>query len=277
MNEKSAVNGNPQFAEVGNAARPGATMKDADDHSDLAPVVDRAELMAAKARVVAAVDDARRRIERDLHDGLQQRLVSLCLRARQAEASLTHEQQELKSELARIADGLMDALENVREISRGIHPAVLSEFGLGPAVKALARRSPVPVRLLVSVEGRLSNPVEVGVYYIICEALTNVAKHSKATFVDVSIEQCGRVLEVSVHDDGVGGARESGPGLTGLTDRVDALAGTMRLVSPPGCGTRLRVRLPIRPGSGRGREGGKSGEAMQQVDDGDRIVIATGH
>ena len=153
----------------------------------------------------------------------------------------------------------------------------MSEFGLGPAVKGLARRSPVPVNMHVGVQARLPNPVEVGVYYIICEALANVAKHSKATVVNVSIEQCGHVLQVSVHDDGVGGARVSGPGLSGLTDRVDALAGMMRLVSPPGCGTRLLVRLPIRPGSGPSWVGDMPREATQPGGDGDRTAITIGH
>jgi Histidine kinase len=194
------------------------------DYPDAAPPADyRAELAVAKARIVAAADEARRSIDRDLHDGLQQRLVSLALEARQAEASVPGGQQELKSELARIADGLAEALDNIREIARGIHPAVLSEYGLGAAVKTLARRSPVPVRLHLAVEGRLAGPVEAGAYYIICEALTNVAKHARASVVDVAIAQCAHFLDLSVDDDGVGGATQTGPGLTGLSDRVDAL------------------------------------------------------
>ena len=203
---------------------------------------------AASARLIAAADDAKRRIERDLHDGLQQRLVSLGLRARLAEASVARDQQELKCELALIAEGLLETLETLREISRGIHPAILSERGLGPAVETLARRSLVPVTLHSSVEGRLPGRVEVGAYYIISEALANAAKHAKATAVDISVEQRGYVLDLSVRDDGIGGADGSGPGLTGLADRVNALAGTMQLVSPRGHGTLLRVRLPIRPG-----------------------------
>jgi signal transduction histidine kinase len=218
------------------------------DYPDAAPPADyRAELAAARARIVAAADEARRSIERDLHDGLQQRLVSLALEARQAEASVPAGQQELKAELVRIADGLAEALDSIREIARGIHPAILSEYGLGPAVKALVRRSPVPVRLHLAVEGRLAGPVEAGAYYIICEALTNAAKHARASVIDVAIAQCAHFLDLSVDDDGVGGAIQTGPGLTGLSDRVDALAGTMQLVSPPGCGTYLRVLLPIGP------------------------------
>jgi signal transduction histidine kinase len=153
-----------------------------------------------------------------------------------------------EGELARIADGLMEALEAVREISRGIHPGILSEAGLGPAVEALARNLPVPVSLQSSVDGRLPDRVEVGAYYIICEALANAAKHAQATAVNISVGHRGHALDLSVRDDGSGGADGSGPGLTGLADRVDALGGTMQLVSPRGGGTRLLVRLPNGPG-----------------------------
>ena len=178
------------------------------------------ELAAASARIIAAADEARRRIERDLHDGLQQRLVSLGLRARLAEELVSADQRELKGELARIADGLVEALEAVREISRGIHPAILSEAGLGPAIEGLARNSPVPVTLQSSVAGRLPDRVEVGAYYIICEALANAAKHAKATVITISVGHRGHALDLSVRDDGIGGADGSGPGLTGLADRA---------------------------------------------------------
>jgi len=206
----------------------------------------RPEPVATCARIVAAGDEVRRRIERDLHDGLQQRLVWLGLRARLAEASVPPDQRELKYELARIAEGLSEAMENLREISHGIHPAVLSERGLGAAVKALVRRSLVPVKLYFRVQGRLPYPVEVSAYYIVCEALTNVAKHAEASAVEVSVERLGDALDLSIQDNGVGGADASGAGLTGLMDRVAALAGTMQLVSPPGRGTRLDIKLPIR-------------------------------
>jgi signal transduction histidine kinase len=212
------------------------------------PAGSHADFAAVSARIIAAADEARRRIERDLHDGLQQRLVSLGLRAQLAQASVPADQRELNGELARIADGLAEALDTVREISRGIHPAILSEAGLGPAVEALARNSPVPVTLHSNVEGRLPNRVEVGAYYIISEALANAAKHAQATAVDISVGHRGHALDLSVRDDGSGGADGSGPGLTGLADRVHALAGTMQLVSPRGGGTRLRVRLPTGPG-----------------------------
>jgi signal transduction histidine kinase len=223
--------------------RNGAT--DADSHLEPAAAGScRAEDVAVRARIIAAADDARRRIERDLHDGVHQQLVCLGLRVRLAEASIPHGHEELKCQLARIAEGLREALENVREISRGVHPAILSQCGLGPAVKALARRSPVPVRLRAEINGRLPDPVEIGAYYILDEALANAAKHANATVVDISIEQRGQFLTLAVQDDGVGGADPNGPGLTGLADRIDALAGTMQLLSPPGRGTRLFVTLP---------------------------------
>jgi signal transduction histidine kinase len=137
-------------------------------------------------------------------------------------------------------------MENLREISSGIHPAVLSQRGLEAAVEALARRSLVPVTLDVRVAGRLPDPIEVSAYYIVCESLTNVAKHAKASFVEVSLERLGDYLDLSIRDNGVGGANGSGAGLAGLMDRVAALAGTMQLVSPPGRGTRLHIKLPIR-------------------------------
>ncbi len=203
------------------------------------------ELAASKARIVAAADEARRRIERDLHDGLQQRLVSLGLEVRLAEASVPTQDQELKQELARIVEGLMDVLDNLREISRGIHPAILSERGLGPAIRALARRSPVPVELDTRLGDRFPDPVEIGAYYVVSEALANVAKHAKAKLIRVSVDLRHGFLAVSIQDDGVGGADANGSGLTGLAERVEALGGTMQLVSPPGSGTVIHVELPI--------------------------------
>ena len=208
---------------------------------ELARVIEQG---AARARTMAAVDDTRRRIERDLHDGLQQRLVALGLQVRAAEVSVPPAAAELKWELARVADGLMDVLRDVREISRGIHPAILSERGLEPAVKALARRSPVPVDLTVRVAGRLPDHVELGAYYIVSEALANVAKHANAEMVMVSVEADRGVLSLSVRDDGVGGADPDGSGLTGLRERAEALGGTLKLTSPPGRGTSVDVRLP---------------------------------
>ena len=208
---------------------------------ELARVIEQG---AARARAMAAVDDTRRRIERDLHDGLQQRLVTLGLHVRAAEVSVRPADRELKWELAQVAEGLMDMLRDVREIARGIHPAILSERGLGPAVKALARRSPVPVELTVRVTGRLPDRVELGAYYIVSEALANVAKHANAETVMVSVEAGRGVLSLWVRDDGVGGADPDGSGLAGLRERAEALGGTVRLTSPPGRGTSVDVRLP---------------------------------
>jgi signal transduction histidine kinase len=227
------------------AAPPWSGVTGADSHLEPAsPGSCRAEFAAVRTRIIAAADDAKRRIERDLHDGLQQQLVCLGLRVRLAEASIPPGHEELKCELASIAEGLGEALENVREISRGLHPAILSQYGLGPAVKALARRSPVPVRLRAEITGRLPDRVEIGAYYIVGEALANAAKHANASVVDISIEHRGQFLTLAVRDDGVGGADPNGPGLAGLTDRIDALAGTMQLLSPPGRGTHLFVNLP---------------------------------
>lgn len=234
-----------EYQDSVRAAPPWSGATDADRHLEPASAgSSRAEFAAVRARIIAAADDARRRIARDLHDGLQQQLVCLGLRVRMAEESIPHGHEDLQCELARIAEGLREALENVREISRGLHPAILSQCGLGPAVKALACRSPVPVRLHAEINGRLPDPVETGAYYIVSEALANAAKHANASVVDISIEHRGQFLTLAVEDDGGGGADGNGPGLAGLTDRIDALAGTMQLLSPPGRGTHLFVNLP---------------------------------
>jgi signal transduction histidine kinase len=206
----------------------------------------REELAASRARIVAAGDQARRRIERDLHDGTQQRLVSLVLHLRAAEAAVPPERPELQAQLTQIVDGLAAALEELRELSRGIHPAILSEGGLGPALKALARRSPVPVELEVDTPARLPEPVEVAAYYVVSEALANAAKHAQASVTWVEARARDGSLHLSVRDDGVGGATPGGgSGLVGLTDRVEALGGTITLDSPAGQGTRLQIDLPI--------------------------------
>ena len=209
----------------------------------------REELAASRTRVVAAADQARRRIERDLHDGTQQRLVSLVLDLRAAQAAVP---PELRAQLARVADGLTGALEDLRELSRGIHPAILSEGGLAPALKALARRSAVPVELEVEVPARLAEPVEVAAYYVVSEALANTAKHAHASVIHVGVQADDDRLRLSVRDDGVGGATPGrGSGLVGLTDRVQALGGTITIHSPAGQGTRLQIDLPVqgRPSS----------------------------
>jgi signal transduction histidine kinase len=205
----------------------------------------RAELAASRARIVRSADEARRRIERDLHDGIQQRLVSLALDLRATQASVPAEHPELGAELDRIVAGLGDALDELRETSRGIHPAALSEGGLGPALKVLARRCAIPVEVDLGLETRLPEPVEVAAYYVVSEALTNAAKHSRASLAQVGVQAHDRHLHLSVRDNGVGGADPAlGSGLIGLTDRVQALGGTITIHSPTGEGTTLRIELP---------------------------------
>jgi signal transduction histidine kinase len=203
-------------------------------------------LTGSRARIVATADATRRRIERNLHDGAQQRLVSLALDLRAAEAAATG---DLVPELDRIATGLDDVLEELREIARGLHPAILAESGLHPALKTLARRSAVPVRLDIQIEGRLPEPVETAAYYTVAEALTNTAKHARATTADIEVAEGDGVLHLRVRDNGRGGADFSqGSGLVGLKDRAEALGGHLQLDSPPGAGTTLEIELPLKPG-----------------------------
>jgi signal transduction histidine kinase len=205
-----------------------------------------AQLSASRARIVAAADDARRRIERDLHDGAQQRLVSLGLQLRAAEASVPPEQHSLRAQISDIVSGLAGVSKDLQEISRGIHPAILSKGGLGPALKALARRSMVPVQLDLGVDPRLPESAEVAAYYVVAEALTNAAKHARASVVNVRVEAEDANLHLCIRDDGIGGAdSRKGSGLIGLTDRVEALGGQMDVSSPVGGGTSLLVRIPI--------------------------------
>ena len=208
----------------------------------------QAALAASRARIVTAADAARRRIERDLHDGAQQRLVSLGLQLRAAQAEVPPGADELTEQLDRVVEGLTGVLDELREIARGLHPAALAEGGLRPALRALARRSAVPVRLDVGIDGRLSDPVELAAYYVVAESLTNAAKHSRATVVDVEVWADEGTLHVVVRDDGRGGANATnGTGLAGLEDRVEALGGQLALYSPPGLGTALHVSLPLGP------------------------------
>ena len=206
------------------------------------------ELSASRARVVASADETRRRIERDLHDGAQQQFVTLALQLRAVQASVPPDQAKLADELDRVVTGLSDALDDLREFSRGIHPAILTEAGLRPALRALARRSRAPVGLDVRIEDRLPQRVEVTVYYIISEALTNAAKHADATAVHVNVDATGTAVRLAVRDDGVGGADPvRGSGLLGLYDRVQAAGGTITIRSPIGEGTELLAELPVRP------------------------------
>ncbi|MET7397772.1 DUF4118 domain-containing protein [Dactylosporangium sp. NPDC005572] len=209
----------------------------------------RTQLMESRARIVAAADDARRRVERDLHDGAQQRLVALSLDLRTAQAALPDGPDPVKALLSQTVEGLTGVFNDLREIARGIHPAILSEGGLGPALKTLARRSPVPVALNLHLDREMPDPVEVAAYYVVSEALTNAAKHARASAVCVEVEAGDAMLRILAQDDGVGGADPGkGSGMIGLQDRVETLGGSMEVVSPVGHGTTLLVKIPI--GSG---------------------------
>jgi len=213
----------------------------------LANAESSAELAASRQRIVAAADEARRRIERDLHDGIQQRLVSLGLELRTVQAAVSPQHGELEGGLSRISEGLARASDELREIARGIHPAVLSEGGLKPALSMLSRRSAVPVQLHLHADRRLPDRVEVAAYYVVSEALTNATKHAQASVVNVELDIHDSILQLAICDDGVGGADSSqGSGLIGLSDRVEALGGTLEVSSPPAGGTTLKIEIPLR-------------------------------
>jgi signal transduction histidine kinase len=206
----------------------------------------RAQLVASRGRVVAAGDEMRRRLERDLHDGAQQRLVSLALELRFAGETVPPDLPELRTVFAQAAEDLTEVLEELREISRGLHPAILAEGGLGPAMRTLARRSAVAVDLKIETEARYPATVEVATYYVVSEALTNTSKHANATHAEITLEERSDTLRLRIRDDGVGGAEpEGGSGLVGLHDRVEALGGSIDVISPVGHGTLIEVTLPI--------------------------------
>jgi signal transduction histidine kinase len=195
---------------------------------------------------VAAADEARRRFERDLHDGAQQQLVVLGLELRAAEACVPDELQPLRAQISRLVSTVAGVSAEVQEISRGIHPGFLSKGGLAPALKALARRSAIPVDLDLHVDRRLPDSVEVAAYYVLAEALTNAAKHARASVVEVCAQVEAPNLRLMIRDDGVGGAAVGkGSGLTGLIDRVEALGGHMTVSSQAGSGTSLLVNIPF--------------------------------
>jgi signal transduction histidine kinase len=214
--------------------------------ASIANTESRAELTASRARIVAAADETRRRLERDLHDGVQQRLISLALDMAIAESSTPRDLSDLRAQLSSMKEGLKDLVDDIRELSRGIHPAILSEGGLGPALKALIRRSVVPADCDIRIDTRFPESIEVAAYYVVCEALSNVAKHARASGVTVCVGNSDRTLTLSIRDDGVGGVDPArGSGLIGLEDRVRALGGTIKVVSPPGGGTELYATLPV--------------------------------
>jgi signal transduction histidine kinase len=206
----------------------------------------RGELAASRARIVAAADEARQRIERDLHDGAQQQLVSLVLELRAAQAIVPPELSNLDDELSRVVERLASVQDELREMGRGIHPAILTDVGLGGALKTLARRSPIPVKLDVRAHARLPEGVEVAAYYAVSEALTNAAKHAQASVVHVEVEAVDDALRLCVRDDGAGGADPArGSGLIGLRDRVETLGGSITVQSEAGAGTSVHVELPL--------------------------------
>ena len=211
--------------------------------------IDRArneELHASRRRIVEAADNARRKIERDLHDGAQQRLVALALEVRMAKARVAKDPSTAAEFLDRVGKELTEASADLRELARGIHPAVLTERGLAPAIDALVSRAPVPVEVLDVPQDRLPPATEATAYFTVAEALTNVAKYAEASHATVRMARENGVLAVEVRDDGKGGARATpGSGLSGLADRVGAADGTLSVTSPPGDGTVVRAELPL--------------------------------
>ena len=197
------------------------------------------------ARIVEAGDRERRRLERDLHDGAQQRLVSLSLRLGSLRRRLESGSEE-EQMLTAAQEELAASLTELRELAHGIHPAVLTDRGLGPALESLAARASLPVDVAPALERRFDAAVEVAAYYFVSEALTNAVKHAHASRVTVRTFVAGARLIVVVTDDGAGGASMSaGSGLRGLADRVGALGGTLRVSSTPGAGTSLRAAIPV--------------------------------
>jgi signal transduction histidine kinase len=205
----------------------------------------KSELAASRRRIVAASDDARRRIERDLHDGVQQQLVSLGLELGTMRVD-PPTGDALQEQLASVTEDVASVLEALVETARGIHPAILSQGGLAAALKGLARRSAVPVELDACIDVKVPDEVEVAAYYVAAEALTNAAKHARASLVHMDVTTDGGTLTLMVRDDGVGGADPGGgSGLVGLHDRVEALGGKIKIDSSVGSGTCVVVTLPI--------------------------------
>jgi signal transduction histidine kinase len=202
------------------------------------------ELRGSRARVIEAGQKERQRLERDLHDGAQQRLVALSLDLGVLETRLDGD-ADAQALLTQARDEIAVSLAELRDVARGLYPAVLSAHGLGVALESLAARAPVPVRLTVDVEGRVTEAVEVAAYYVVCESLANIGKHAHATLATVDVARADGHVVVEVVDDGLGGAdTERGTGLRGLADRVEALGGRLRVWTPRGGGTRVKAELP---------------------------------
>jgi signal transduction histidine kinase len=206
----------------------------------------QAELRASRARIVHTADETRRRLERNLHDGAQQRLVSVSVALRLVAAALPASPEQARVLLAGATDELNEALEELRALARGLHPATLTKYGLGPALDALASRAPLPVAVDNEIDERLPGPVEAALYYVAAESLTNVVKYAEATRVTIRLRCAGDVAEIEVADDGVGGADTTGgSGIRGLADRIEALDGRFGVESPAGEGTRVWAELPV--------------------------------
>jgi PAS domain S-box-containing protein len=230
----------------------------------------RSELVASRARIVAAGDEARRRVERNLHDGAQQRLVTLGLELDVLRTSVPSEMEAIRAALGRLEDGIKAALEDVREVSRGLHPALLSQGGLGPSVRALARKCPLPVDVEIDLEQRPPESIEIAVYYVVSEALTNSAKHAHPSRCTVTVTGSRAVLRATIRDNGRGGAEASaGSGLIGLIDRVEALGGRFALDSPRGHGTTVAIELPF------GGDQAKDSQPTQPADGDWRLRLQT--
>jgi signal transduction histidine kinase len=203
------------------------------------------KLAASRARIVGAGDAERRRLERNLHDGAQQRLVSLALQLRLMQSALERRPETVSGLLEEAQAELARALDELRELARGIHPAILTDRGLGPALEAIMARAPLPVELTELPEKRLPEPVEAAVYYVVAETLTNIAKHARAESATVGVTLVGNSARVVITDDGIGGADPArGSGLRGLADRIEALNGSLRIESPPQAGTRIEAQIP---------------------------------
>ena len=203
----------------------------------------QAEVTASRARIIAAADETRRRIERDLHDGVQQRLITQAMMLCDIRDRVP---ADVRADVDQVRDELAATRQELRDLCQGVHPTILVELGLGAAIRALARRSPLPVRVQIRAGGRLPGSCEITAYYVAAEAFTNAAKHAKASAVDILIEGADGTLTVQVRDNGVGAADASrGSGLTCLRDRVEAVGGSMTLDSPAGAGTVLTVLLPV--------------------------------
>jgi signal transduction histidine kinase len=204
----------------------------------------RDELAASRSRAVVAADETRRRLGRELHDGVQQHLASLALTLRTARALLPHGSDELGSALSQAAKQLQEVFHELQGMARDLHPSILSQGGLAPALRMISNRSNVPVELDVNVDRRLPDPVEIAAFYIVSEGLAHAVKHAPTSTVRVRVELTDRSLHVEVRDDG-GGDGPCGSGLVGLRDRVAALGGTITMVSPPGAGTAIIAEVPV--------------------------------